>query len=170
MNIRIKTENNLQEAFSGESKAHRRYIMYSESAEKEGYVQVARLFRAAAFAEAVHARNHFNAMDGIGSTKDNLMAAVLGEQEEITEMYPPFIEDAEREGNSRGLRTFQWANAVEKIHHRLFMKALECVRENKAQEEAVYHVCQFCGNTVEGEAPDKCPVCGAPKDQFQVVD
>jgi rubrerythrin len=170
MNVQIKTESNLQKAFAGESQAYRRYILYAEKADADGQAQVARLFRAAASAEAVHARNHFNAFDGIGSTKDNLTAAVFGEHEEFAYMYPGFIDDAERERNSRGLQTFKWANAVEKIHHRLFEKALEAVREDKKPEETAYYVCERCGNTVEGEAPEKCPVCGAPKDQFKLVD
>lgn len=170
MNVKIKTESNLQQALSGESTANRRYTMYAEKADKDGDAQVARLFRAAALAEAVHARNHFNAFDGIGSTKDNLTAAVFGEHEEFTHMYPGFIDDAEKERNSRGLQTFQWANAVEKIHHGLFEKALNAVREEKKPEETVYYVCQRCGNTVEGEAPDNCPICGAPRDMFALVD
>ena len=170
MNVQIKTENNLQKAFSGESTANRRYMLYSEKADEDGQPQVARLFRAAALAEAIHARNHFNAFDGIGSTKDNLTAAVFGEHDEFTYMYPGFIDDADRERNSRGLQTFQWANAVEKVHHRLFEKNLEAVRENKKPEETAYYVCRRCGNTVEGSPPDKCPICGAPGDQFQQVD
>jgi rubrerythrin len=170
MNVQFKTESNLQAAFSGECMAYRRYMMYSDKAESDGQPQVARLFRAAALAEAVHAQNHFNAMDGIGSTKDNLTAAVFGEHEEFTRMYPEFIDDAERERNSRGLLTFRWANAVEQIHHGLFEKALEAVRGNNKVDETVYYVCQRCGNTVEGEAPDRCPVCGAPKDRFRLVD
>jgi rubrerythrin len=170
MSVTIRTENNLLKAFGGECEANRRYIMYSEKAESDGQAQVARLFRAVAYAEAVHAKNHFNAIDGIGSTKDNLTAAVFGEHEEFTQMYPPFIDDAERERNSRGLRTFQWANTVEKIHHRLFEKALESVREGNAPKETKYYVCQVCGNTVEGEPPDKCPICGASKEQFQFVE
>lgn len=170
MNVQIKTEDNLQKAFAGESKANRRYTMYSEKADKDGQAQAARLFRAAALAEAIHARNHFDAFDGIGSTKDNLTAAVFGEHEEFTQMYPGFIDDADRERNARGLQTFQWANAVEKVHHNLFEKALGAVRENKSPEETTYYVCQRCGNTVEGEAPEKCPICGAPKDQFHLVD
>ena len=170
MNVQIKTESNLQEAFAGESQAYRRYILYAEKADTDGQTQIARLFRAAASAEAIHARNHFNAFDGIGTTKDNLTAAVFGEHEEFTQMYPRFIDDAERERNSQGLQTFQWANAVEKIHHGLFEKALETVRQDKKPEETVYYVCQRCGNTVEGEAPDRCPICGAPKEQFTLVD
>lgn len=170
MNVTIKTENNLQAAFGGEAKAYRRYVMFAEKADKDGFPQVARLFRAAAMAEAVHARNHFNAMDGVGSTRDNLTAAVIGEHQEFTGMYPMFIDDAERERNSRGLHTFQLANEVEKVHHAYFEKALAAVKDNKPLEEKTYYVCQVCGNTVEGEPPDKCPICGASKDRFTLVD
>ena len=170
MNVQIKTESDLREAFAGESQAYRRYMLYAEKADADGQVQVAKLFRAAAAAEAVHARNHFNAFDGIGTTKDNLMAAVFGEHDEFTHMYPRFIDDAERERNSRGLQTFKWANAVEKVHHGLFEKALEAVRNEEKPAETVYYVCQRCGNTVEGEAPDRCPICGAPKERFSRVE
>ena len=170
MNVTIKTEGNLQRAFGGESMAYRRYIMFAEKADKEGYPQAAKLFRAAADAEAVHAQNHFNAMDGVGSTRDNLMAAVIGEHQEFTGMYPMFIEEAEWERNARGLRTFQWANEVEKVHHKHFEAALAAVNDGKPLEDKTYFVCQVCGNTVDGEPPDKCPICGTPKAQFKQVE
>jgi rubrerythrin len=165
-----ETENNLMEAFGGESQANRRYIFFAEKAEKEGYPQVARLFRAVAEAETVHARNHLNAMDAIGSTKDNLLAAVIGEQREFTGMYPAFIEKASEEKNERAKRTFDWANRVEKIHHGYFEAALKTVKEGKKPADATYYVCQVCGNTVPGSAPDKCPVCGAPAEMFKKMD
>lgn len=165
-----KTENNLQEAFGGESKANRRYTFYAEKAEKEGYPQVARLFRAVAEAETVHARNHLNAMDAIGSTKDNLMAASIGEHQEFTGMYPHFIEIAGEEMNERAKRTFDWANKVEKIHYGYFETTLKAVKEGKKPEDATYYVCQVCGNTVTGDVPDKCPICGAPAKAFKKVE
>lgn len=165
-----ETEVNLQEAFSGESKANRRYLFFAEKAEKEGYPQVAKLFRAVAEAETVHARNHLNAMDAIGSTRDNLLAAVIGEHQEFTSMYPNFIEKAEEERNERARRTFNWANEVEKIHHDYFEAALEAVKDNKQPEDNTYYVCQVCGNTVAGEPPEKCPVCGAPATAFKKMD
>ena len=164
-----KTENNIQEAFGGESQANRRYLFYADRAEKDGYPQVARLFRAVADAETVHARNHLNAIDGIGSTKDNLFAASLGEEQEYTKMYPGFIQTAAREENERARRTFEWANRVEEIHHGYFEEALMAVREGRPLEDKQYFVCQVCGNTVIGEPPEKCAVCGAPADVFREV-
>jgi rubrerythrin len=165
-----KTEENLIEAFGGESKANRFYNFYAEKAEKEGYPQVARLFRAVAEAEAVHARNHLNAMDAIGSTKDNLLAASMGEHKEFTAMYPAFIEKADEERNERARRTFDWANKVEKIHHGYYEAALKAVKEGKQPADNTYYVCQVCGNTVTGVPPDRCPICGAPRERFKEVD
>jgi rubrerythrin len=165
-----RTDDNLQDAFGGESTANRRYVFYAEKAEKEGYPQVARLFRAVAEAEMVHARNHFSVMDALGSTKDNLTAASIGEHIEFTKMYPLFIEDAREERNLRAQRSFEWANEVEKIHHAYFESALKAVKEGRRPEDKVYYVCMVCGNTVAGEAPEKCPICGAPSTQFTRVD
>lgn len=164
-----KTEDNVQEAFGGESKANRRYTFFADKAEKDGYPQVAKLFRAVAEAETVHARNHLNAVDSIGTTKDNLFAASLGEQGEYKKMYPAFIEVAERERNDRAKRSFEWANRVEEIHHGYFEEALAAVREGKQFEEATYYVCQVCGNTVTGQPPEQCPICGASASAFKEV-
>ncbi|MFC1932300.1 rubrerythrin family protein [Chloroflexota bacterium] len=168
--MEFKTEKNLQEAFAGESQANRRYIFFADKAEKEGYPQVARLFRAAADAETVHARNHFSAMDGVGSTKDNLLAGAIGEHYEFTRMYPPFIADAESENNKRAQVTFEYANEVEQIHHRHFEAALKALDEGQQLKDEPYFVCQVCGNTVAGSAPDKCPVCGATSKAFKKVE
>jgi rubrerythrin len=168
--MEYKTDGNLQEAFGGESKSNRRYILFAEKADKEGYPQVARLFRAVAEAETVHARNHFNTMDAIGSTKDNLMAASIGEHQEFTSMYPRFIKKAEEERNERAKRTFEYANEVEKVHHGYFEEALEAIKGGQKPEDRVYFVCQVCGNTVTGEAPERCPICGAPRSEFKQVD
>jgi rubrerythrin len=165
-----ETENNLLEAFGGESKANRRYIFFAEKAEKDGYPQVAKLFRAVAEAETVHARNHLNAMDAIGTTKDNLLAASVGEHQEFTRMYPAFIETAGEEKNERARRTFNWANEVEKIHHGYYEAALKAVKGGQKPEDNIYYVCQVCGNTVTGSAPDKCPVCGAPAKMFKKME
>jgi len=167
--VEIKTESNLQEAFAGESQANRRYLFFAEKADKEGYPQVARLFRAAADAETVHAKNHFNAMDGVGSTQENLMAAATGEHYEFTRMYPPFIDDAERENNTRALRSFEYANEVEQVHYGLFEAALKDVNEGTPIKDEPYYVCQVCGYTVSGEAPDKCPVCGSSIKAFKQI-
>jgi len=162
------TQENLKDAFAGESQANRRYLFFADKAEKEGYSQVARLFRATAEAETVHARNHFAAMDGVGSTSDNLMAGAIGEHYEFTRMYPPFIEQAESENNKRAQISFEYANEVEQIHHNLYQEALEAFEAGLKDEP--YFVCQVCGNTVAGEAPEKCPICGAPRSKFKRVD
>ena len=164
-----KTEENLKTAFAGESQANCRYLFFADKAEKEGYSQVARLFRAAAEAETIHARNHFEAMDAIGSTRDNLTAAAIGEHYEFTRMYPPFIAIAEDEQNDRSVRSFNLANEVEQIHHSLFEATLKEVEAGQPVKDVPYHVCQICGNTVAGNAPDKCSVCGATR-QFKRID
>ena len=165
-----ETEKNLHEAFAGESQANRRYLFFAEKAEKEGYHQSARLFRAAAEAETVHARNHFNAMDAVGSTRDNLTAAVMGEHYEFTRMYPLFIDKAESENNRRAQVSFEFANEVEQVHHKHFEEALKALNEGQQLKEEPYFVCQVCGNTVAGEAPERCPVCGAPRSRFKQVE
>jgi len=164
------TQENLQDAFAGESQGSRRYLFFSDKADKESQPQIARLFRAAAEAETVHAYNHLEVMGGIGSTKDNLGAAINGERHEFTEMYPGFIEQAESENNKRARISFGYANEVEKIHYGLYQKALEALESGQKLKEASLFVCQVCGNTVEGEAPERCPVCGAPCSKFKQVD
>ena len=164
------TQENLQTAFAGESQANRRYLFFAEKAEKESHPQKARLFRAAAESETVHARNHLRTSGDINSTKENLEAAASGEQYEFTKMYPGFIEQAKAEGNKGAEVSFDWANKVEKIHHRLYQKALENLEAGTQMEDEPYFVCQVCGNTVAGEAPEKCPVCGAPRSKFKQVE
>ena len=164
------TEQNLQEAFAGESQANRRYLFFAEKADKDGFPQIARLFRAAADAETVHARNHFNSMDGVGSTKENLNAGVIGEHREFTAMYPRFIEQAIVDEYQRGQTTFEWANEVEQIHYNHFQEALKALNSDQQMKDAPYFVCQVCGNTVAGEPPEKCPICGAPANRFKRVD
>ncbi len=164
------TEENLQEAFAGESQANRRYLFFADKAEKEGHTLIARLFRATAEAETVHARNHFAVMDGVGSTRDNLMAGVIGEHYEFTRMYPIFIDKAEEEENRRAQVTFEYANEVEQIHHGLYEQALKALEAGQQLKDEPYFVCQGCGNTVAGEAPEKCPICGAPRRMFERVE
>ncbi len=161
---------NLETAFAGESQANRKYLFFAEQADKEGHRQIARLFRAAAEAETVHARKHLTVLEGIRSTGDNLQTAIGGEHYEFTEMYPEFIEQAEAEGESKARTSFDLANRVEKIHHGLFKAALDMLEKKQAPEDKTFYVCQVCGYTVEGEAPDKCPICGAPKVKFKPVD
>ncbi len=165
-----KTEENVLSAFAGESQANRKYLFFAEQAEKEDFKQVARLFRAAADAETVHARNHLKVLQGIKSTKENLQAAIIGENHEFTEMYPDFIKQAEAEGAIKAKDSFDLANQVEEIHHGLFTAFLKKLEKGETFEEKPIYVCQYCGNTVEGEAPEKCPVCGAPKKMFKSID
>ena len=164
------TQENLGAAFAGESQANRRYLFFAEKADKEGHPQIARLFRAAAEAETVHARNHLENMDGIGATAENLKVAIGGEHHEFTKMYPEFIEQAKAESNSAARTDFDWANKVEKIHHGLYQKALEDLESGKGMQDEPYFVCQGCGYTVAGGAPEKCPICGAPRDMFKRVE
>jgi rubrerythrin len=163
----LKTEMNLQEAFAGESQANRKYLAFSKKAEAEGYKQIAKLFRAAAEAETVHANSHLREMSGIKSTRENLMAAISGESFEFQKMYPKMIADAESEGIKGALRSFKYANEVEKVHAELYKTALDNIGSNA---EVDYYVCQVCGHTVEGEPPDECPVCKAKKQSFKKVD
>ena len=158
-----KSEQNLREAFAGESQANRKYLAFAQQAEKEGLKQVAKLFRAAAEAETVHAHAHLRALGGIGSTAENLKEAIAGETHEFKSMYPAMIEAAKEEGNKAAERTFSYANAVEKVHASLYQKALGSL-ENL--EEVDYYVCSVCGYTCEKEPPEKCPVCGAVKKAF----
>ena len=164
------TKDNLDAAFAGESQANRKYLFFSEKADDAGNNQVARLFRAAAEAETVHARNHLKALGEIKSDTENLQAAVGGENYEFTEMYPGFIEQAKSDGNEKAENSFNLANKVEKIHHTLFGAALKDLEAGKAFKDEPYYVCQVCGNTVEGEAPERCPVCGAPRSRFKKVE
>lgn len=162
-----KTEKDLMEAFAGESQANRKYLAFAKKAEQEGYKQVAKLFRAVAEAETVHAHNHLKELGSVKGTKENLEQAINGESYEFQKMYPRMIEDAEAEGNKPALRTFTFANEVEKIHAGLYKRALESLGKNPDSD---YSVCQICGYTVEGEAPDECPVCKAKKQAFKKVE
>lgn len=163
----MSSKDNLKEAFAGESQANRKYLAFAKKADEEGFKQIAKLFRAAAAAETVHAHNHLEVMEGINSTEENLEEGIAGEKEEFESMYPGFIEEAKSEGNQKAVWTFDVANQVEEIHAGLYQNALENIGRNR---EVDYYVCEFCGNTVEGEAPDKCSVCGAAKEHFFKVD
>ncbi|MCE5312373.1 MAG: rubrerythrin family protein [Nitrospiraceae bacterium] len=162
-----KTTENLKEAFAGESQANRKYLAFAKKAEQEGFTQVAKLFRAAADAETVHAHAHLRELDGVKSTKENLQEAIDGETHEFQNMYPAMIEQAKAEGVKGALRSFEFANTVEKTHAELYKKALQQLGSN---QEVDYYVCQVCGHTAEGEAPDTCPVCGAKKQMFKKID
>ena len=158
-----KTEKNLLEAFAGESQANRRYLAFAKQAEKEGYTQVAKLFRAAAEAETVHAHTHLRTLGGVKSTAENLKEAISGETHEFTNMYPAMIDDAKKEGSKAAERGFTYANKVEKVHAALYQKASDNLG---TLEEADYYVCSVCGYTCENEPPDTCPVCGSKSTAF----
>ena len=163
-----KTEQFLHDAFAGESQANRTYLAFAAKADQEGYPQAARLFRAAAEAETVHAHAHLRALNGVHSTKENLEAAVKGETHEFREMYPEMIEAARAEGQKTAERSFEYANAVEKVHARLYQSLLDGL--SKTTEGYSYYVCPVCGFTAEREAPGTCPVCGAKGQAFKKVD
>jgi rubrerythrin len=161
------TKENLQEAFAGESQANRKYLAFAKQADKEGYPQAAKLFRAAAEAETVHAHAHLKAMEGVGKTKENLTAAIAGETHEFKSMYPDMIQTAQDEGAKAAERSFTYANAVEKVHADLYQKALDSL-ENA--DDGDYYVCSVCGYTCENEPPEQCPVCGSKSKAFSKVD
>jgi rubrerythrin len=163
-----KTEAYLKEAFAGESQANRKYLAYAVKADQEGYSQVARLFRAAAEAETVHAHSHLRALKAIKGTKENLTDAIAGETHEFKHMYPEMIAAAKGEGSKEAERSFTYANEVEQIHAQLYQKLLDNL--GGAQEDYPYYVCPVCGYTVEKHVPDACPVCGTKGDKFKKVD
>jgi rubrerythrin len=162
-----KSESNLYEAFAGESQANRKYLAFADKADAEGQKQVAKLFRAAAVAETVHAHAHLRTAGGIKATADNLTEAIAGETEEFTSMYPKMIEDAISEGQDAALRSFKFANEVEKVHASLYQKAFDTFGNNEAVD---YYVCKVCGNTLEGEPHGPCCVCQAGPVAFFKVD
>jgi rubrerythrin len=163
-----KTLENLAEAFAGESQARNKYMAFAKKADEEGLHQVARLFRAAAQAEFIHAQNHLKAMEGIKTTAENLQEAIGGENYEVVSMYPPFIAEAAAEEAKRAKNSFEWAWEVEKCHEALYRAALGNL--GKEEEEYEYYVCPLCGYTHARSAPDKCPVCGTPGSKFQKID
>ena len=159
------TDDNLKEAFAGESQANRKYLAFALKAEQDGFAHVARLFRTAAEAETIHALGHFKAMGGIGSTADNLQAAIDGETHEYTEMYPPMLEQAEAD-NHPAKRMFGYALKAEAVHARLYAMALEAVARGEDLAETDFHLCPVCGHVELGEPPASCPTCGAKREKF----
>ncbi len=162
----MATAQNLQDAFAGESQANRKYTAFAKKADADGFKQVAKLFRAAAEAETVHAHAHLRVMGGIKSTAENLQAAADGEAYEFKEMYPGFLAEAKAEGNQPAVKSFEYAMAAEEVHHGLYSQGLASVKGGKDLPEAAVYLCPFCGNVEIGSAPDKCPICGAPKAKF----
>ncbi len=162
------TESNLKEAFAGESQANRKYLAFARKAEQEGFANVARLFLTAAEAETIHALGHFSAMRGIGSTADNLRAAVAGETYEYKEMYPPMLQVAEAEGH-KATRMFGYALKAEAVHARLYQMALDAVAAGKDLTETDFYLCPVCGHIELGQPPAECPICRTRADKFQKV-
>ncbi|MGE5187915.1 MAG: rubrerythrin family protein [Betaproteobacteria bacterium] len=165
-----KTDENLKAAFAGESQANRMYLAFAKKAEEEGLTQIAKLFKAAAEAETVHALNHLRVMGQVKMTADNLGTAVSGETYEFKSMYPQMIEDAKAEGNKKAVQSFDYANKVEAIHANLYQKALNALKENKPVPAADIYVCPVCGNTFEGKTPDICPICATLKSKFTRIE
>lgn len=160
-----KTLNNLKEAFAGESQANRKYLAFAAKAEKEGYPNAARMFRAAAEAETIHAHAHLKAMKGIGSTAENLQEGITGETEEFVNMYPPMLEAAEAAGENEAARSFKFAMQAEKVHAELYTRLLANL---ESKDELTFHLCTVCGN-VELTLPEKCSICNAGQKAFKVV-
>lgn len=162
------TVENLKVAFAGESQANRKYLAFARQAEKEGYPQIAKLFRAAAEAETIHALGHLANMGGVGSTMENLRAAVSGETYEFTEMYPPMVEQAKAEGH-KARHLLGFANAAEQVHAGLFAQALQALESGADLSKMDVYLCPVCGDVEFGNPPDKCPICGAPGAKYQKI-
>ena len=161
-----ETERNLQAAFAGESQANRKYLAFAKKADEEGYTGVAKLFRAAAEAETIHAHNHLNALNEVKSTLENLREAYGGEHYEFTEMYPAFLTKSKEEKHAGATKTFHYANEVEKVHGALYEDAINQLENAGKFAEKDYYVCHTCGYTVADNPPDKCPVCASKKEFF----
>ena len=161
-----KTDENLKAAFAGESQANRLYLAFAQKAEEEGFIQAAKLFKAAAEAETIHALNHVRITGQVKSTIDNLGTAISGESYEFKKMYPEFLAAAKDENNKQASWSFNVASKAEQVHANLFQKTIDALKNKKALENIDYYVCGVCGNTVEGTPPEKCPICGSPKEKF----
>ena len=161
-----ETKKNLKNAFAGESQANRKYLAFAKKAEDEGYLQIAKFFKAAAEAETIHALNHLRILGDVNSTADNVKAAISGETHEFESMYPEFINVAEQEENKQAVWSFNVANKVEKIHASLLKKIDASLAAGEKLDNVDFYVCKICGNTIENSVPNKCPICGASKEQF----
>lgn len=162
----MSTKENLKDAFAGESQANRKYLAFAKQAEFDGFPEVAKLFRAAAHAETIHAHAHLRAMKGIKKTLENLQEAIEGEGFEFQKMYPPYLDEAKQEGDKMAETSFRFALAVEKVHYDLYSAALGAVQGGKDLEARPVYVCEICGNTIYDAAPEKCEVCLAPQARF----
>jgi rubrerythrin len=156
----------LEAAFAGESQAHMKYLVFADKAEQEGFDNVARLFRAISFAEQAHATNHLKALGNVGRTADNLQAAIGGETYEVEEMYPAFIAVSELQEEQAATRSEKWALEAEKVHAGMYERARQAVIAEQDVQMGTVHICSVCGWTVEGDAPDRCPICGAKRERF----
>ena len=165
----LKTQENLQEAFAGESQANRKYLAFAKVAEKEGKPNLAKLFRVVADGETIHALKHLGVLGQVKDSIENVKAAIAGETYETETMYPEFIAEAQAENNGAAGISFMGANAVEKTHQATFIKALEAVEAGSDIQAREYHICSVCGELFEGEMPDNCPICKAPKEKFYQI-
>ena len=159
------TDQNLKEAFAGESQANRKYLAFAKQAELDGFPNIARLFRTTAEAETIHAHGHLAAMEAVRSTAENLKAAIDGETYEYTRMYPPMLQQAEAD-NHRAKRMFGFAAKAEAVHAKLYNMALEASKQGKDLAETAFYLCPICGHIELGGAPDSCPICGTKKEKF----
>ncbi|HVX67501.1 MAG TPA: rubrerythrin family protein [Bryobacteraceae bacterium] len=164
----MKTTDNLNDAFAGESQANQKYRAFAKKAEQDGFPNIARLFRTTAEAERIHAEAHLKNLPGVGTTAENLTKAIDGETYEYTTMYPPMLEQAQAE-NHRAKGMFAFALKAEAVHAKLYAQALEAVRQNQDLAEAKFYLCPFCGNIEFGVPPERCPICGAPAAKFVEV-
>ncbi len=162
------TKENLENAFAGESQANQKYRAFAAKAEKEGFVNIAKLFRTTAEAEKIHAEGHLKALDKVNSTVENLKEAIAGETYEFEKMYPPMLEQAEAE-NHKAKKMFKWAAEAEAVHAKLYSLALKAAEEGKDLEVSNFYLCPVCGHIEFGEAPDKCPICGLPGEKYVEV-
>jgi len=163
----MNTKDNLSTAFAGESQANRKYLAFAKQAERDGFLQIAKLFRAIAEAETIHAHAHLRVMSGVQSTTENLRAAMEGEAYEFQKMYPEFLAAAESEKNKGAIASFKYAMAVEQVHHGLYEQALNVAQDGKDLPAKRIWVCGLCGHTHTGDdIPDKCPVCGAIREKY----
>jgi rubrerythrin len=165
--MRPMTEDNLKQAFSGESQAHMRYLIFADQAEKEGKVNLARLFRAIAYAEQVHATNHYRELGEIKDSSGNLQTCIDGETYEVEEMYPAYKKVAELQGEEGAVRSTHYALEAEKIHAEMYKQAKEKAKEGKDVAMGSVYICPVCGYTVEKDSPEKCPICSAPRRMFR---
>lgn len=165
--MRVMTEKNLREAFAGESQAHMRYAIFAKKAEDEGKSNLARLFRAISFAELVHATNHFVALGDLGDSVKNLDMAIAGETYEVQEMYPAFNAVAQLQTEKGAQQSIRYALEAEKIHASMYEVAKRAAEEGKDVKVGSVYICEVCGHTVEGDAPERCPICGAVKARFR---